>query len=395
MNTNQSTGRYETRRWTSRIDDRLHGDIQVFIPDAPLPFYHDIDPAALADGEYMLNAVNASPQVTRIGHLLGKVEAIASSRFEGLDRPTDHILDAARELRTSQDLTTARILGNLTVMDDATQPEAEIASHEVLHRWNRAVLAPRSDDSTPAGAYRATQNWIGQRGSTPITATFVPPPADLVEPLMGDLLSFANERTLSPIIQAAVAHAHFETIHPYGDGNGRIGRALIYRILASRGAIVTAPPPISPFIVGDPHRYINGLTAYRNGQPTVWIDTFVKLLEDACAYSLDLASAVANLTEAWTERVSDVRRGSVDHSIVSELIESPILDAQAVAKRFDVSAVAARDALVRLETLGVLVERPLRKGRRGRPARVFEASELLDLLDEWPRSLAARLQTES
>ncbi|MFV1962769.1 MAG: Fic family protein [Acidimicrobiia bacterium] len=394
MNKNQSTGRYETRRWTSRIDDRLSGDIQVFIPDAPLAFHHDADPAALADAEHMLHAVNTSPQVARVGNLLGKVEAIASSRFEGLGRPTAHILDAAGMPGATQDLATARILGNLTVMEEAMQPEVEIAAHEVLHRWHLAVMAPRSDEGTPMGAYRVTQNWIGLPGSTPITATFVPAPADLIEPLMGDLLSFVNERTLSPIIQAAVAHAHFEAIHPFGDGNGRIGRALIYRMLASRGAIWTAPPPISPFILQDPHTYIAGLTAYRSGQTSVWVDTFVRLLDDACVHSLLLASAVANLTETWTERVSDVRRDSMDHSIVSELIENPILDAQAVAARFGKSTVAARDALERLEKRGILVERPLRRGLRGRPARVFEASGLLDLLDERPQSLAARPQTK-
>src|SRR5665811_612189 len=115
---------------------------------------------------------------------------------------------------------------------------------------------------------------------------------------------------LSPVIQAAIVHAQFETIHPYGDGNGRIGRALLYRVLAMRGAIRSTAPPLSPIIVRDRQPYIAGLTAYREGQPSTWVDTFVHLLDNACGYSLLLSGALTDLGETWNERVSGIRRNA-------------------------------------------------------------------------------------
>ncbi len=254
-------------------------------------------------------------------------------------------------------------------------------------------MEPEPKSRHTIGAYRSVQNWIGGRTDTPVGAEFVPPPPDLIPDLMDDLLRFANERTLSPIIQAAIVHAQFETIHAYTDGNGRIGRALIYRILGTRGAIRNAAPPISPIIVRDRRPYLAGLSAYRNAQPSTWIDTFIQTLDGGCAYSLLLAASLTSLTRSWSERISDIKRNAVDHKIVATLIDLPVLDANLVAEQFSVSTVAARDALDRLTQRGITVERPLRKGRRGRPARFFEATELFDLLDEDPQTLAARHQT--
>lgn len=291
-----------------------------------------------------------------------------------------------------EDRSARQIVGNMDVMAGVLQRADTPLTHNDLHEWHRAVMEPERTSRHTIGAYRTVQNWIGGRADSPIGADFVPPPPDPIPDLMDDLLRFANERTLSPIIQAAIVRAQFETIHPYTDGNGRIGQALIYRILAVRGAIRKTAPPISPIIVRDRHPYIAGLTAYRNGEPSTWVDTFVQLLNGGCAYSLMLAVSLTDLTRSWYERASDIKRNAVDHTIVAALIDHQILDTKLVAEQFGVSTVAARDALERLTKRGIIVERPLRRGRRGRPARVFEASELFDLLDEDPQTLAARRQ---
>lgn len=394
MAENQPTGRYETRSWSSGIDLRLDGDIRVFIPDALHHQYRAGSVEALVELEHRLAEINASPDLARIGPMLTRSEGIASSRIEGLAMSTRHIYEARLHPDDVDDRSAAQIVGNMDVMTEVMRGTDKPLSHEDLHRWHTAIMEPGSLSAVAIGAYREVQGWIGGRRDTPVGADFVPPPPESVEALMDDLIRFANEPRLSPVIHAAVVHAQFETIHPYGDGNGRIGRALVYRVLAARGAIRNTAPPISPIIVSDRHPYIAGLTAYRDDQPTAWIDTFVQILDNACGYSLLLNAALAELTKSWSGKVGDIRRSAIDHEIVSTLIAEPILDAQTVAKRFDMSAVAARDALLRLETRGVLVERPLRKGRRGRPARVFEAAELFDLLDENPGMLAARRQNQ-
>jgi len=394
MAEHQPTGRYETRPWSSGIDRRLDGDIRVFIPDALHHQYRAGGVEALAELERRLAEINASPDLERIGPILTRSEGIASSRIEGLVMSTRRIYEAQQHPDDVEDRSAAQIVGNMGVMTDVMRGADKLLSHQDLHRWHRAIMEPGSLSATAVGAYRNVQGWIGGRRDTPVGADFVPPPPESVEPLMDDLIRFANEPRLSPVIHAAIVHAQFETIHPYVDGNGRIGRALVYRVLAARGAIRNTAPPMSPIIVQDRHPYIAGLTAYRDGQPTAWIDTFVQILDVACSYSLLLNAGLAELTKTWSEKISDIRHGAIDHEIVPTLIAEPILDAQTVARRFDMSAVAARDALMRLETRGVLVERPLRKGRRGRPTRVFEAAELFDLLDEDPRMLAARQQNQ-
>ncbi|MEN8042202.1 MAG: Fic family protein [Actinomycetota bacterium] len=305
---------------------------------------------------------------------------------------TRRIYEAHHSPTDIDDRSVSQILGNMEIMADALSARHERLTIDDLHRWHRAVMESSPQPQKNVGAFRCEQNWIGGRADAPFGADFIPPPPEHVNDLMEDLLAFTNGAELPPIVHAAVAHAQFESIHPYADGNGRIGRVLIYWILASRGVLTTIAPPLSPIIDDDRETYIEGLVAYRNGQPDIWIDTFLRLVESACAYSLLLADALADLNDRWTSLVSDVRAGSVDHRIVAELTEHPVLDAATVALLYKISDVAALEALRRLETRGIVTERPLRRGRRGRPARVFEASDLFELLDEPVRQLAARLQ---
>ena len=393
MTDTRPTGTYQTRPWSSQFDSHRNCEIRVFIP-APLRGPFNVGGIeALVEVEQRLADVNADHDLARIGPILTRSEGIASSRIEGLVMSTRRIYEANQRPEDTDDRHARQIVGNMDVMTQVLHRTDHPLTHDDLHRWHREVMEPEPTSRHTIGAYRTVQNWIGGRSDTPAGAAFVPPPPDLIPELMDDLLLFTNERTLSPIIQAAIVHAQFETIHPYTDGNGRIGRALVYRILSTRGAIRLTAPPISPIIARDRQPYIVGLTAYRDGQPSTWVDTFVHILDSACGYSLLLAASLADLTRSWNERVGDVRRNAVDHRIVAGLLDHPILDTRIVAEQFGVSTVAARDALDRLAQRGIVIERPLRKGRRGRPARVFEASDLFDLLDQDPQILAAQRQS--
>ena len=388
-----STGTYETRIWTSQIDPQRSAEINVFIPNRLSSDFGAGDSDALREVERLLAKTSADPALAQLGPILTRSEGIASSRIEGLMMSTRRIYEAQHRSGDVDDRSAQQIVGNMNVMSEILAQSDSPLTHSLLHGWHRRVMDTSRLQPSKVGSYRTEQGWIGGRADSPVGANFVPPPPELVESLMTDLVRFANTTDLPPIVQAAVVHAQFETIHPYADGNGRVGRALIYWVLASRGALSSVAPPISPIIVDDRDRYVSGLTAYRDGQPDVWIDTLVSLLEGACAYSLLLAPAIQALEKKWRALASDVRSGSVDHEIISHLAELPVLDATTVAGEFGVSNMGARDALVRLADRGIVVERPLRKGRRGRPARVFEAEELFELLDEPVRLLASRLQS--
>jgi Fic family protein len=151
------------------------------------------------------------------------------------------------------------------------------------------------------GRIRTVQNWIGGNDHNPCGADFVPPPPEHVEPLLADLCGAMADESLPPLVQAALVHAQFETIHPFGDGNGRTGRTLIHVVLRRRGLAEVFVPPISVVFARDRDRYIDGLTAYRNGEVDRWIETFAT----ATVQATDLAAAyldrVVQLTERWRE----------------------------------------------------------------------------------------------
>ena len=142
------------------------------------------------------------------------------------------------------------------------------------------------------GAYRAEQSWVG--GTSPRDAAFVPPPPELVHGLMEDLVAFANDDSLDPVTQAAVLHAQFEIIHPFGDGNGRIGRVLIGWLLARRLGIAL-PPPVSVLIARDPGGYLAGLTLFRLGQLDPWVEWLAAALERSSDAAAGLMSGSEKL----------------------------------------------------------------------------------------------------
>ncbi len=146
-----------------------------------------------------------------------------------------------------------------------------------IHR----TLLEGTTEARFAGIVRTEQNWIGGRGTSPRDATFVPPPPDRVPGLLDDLVAFVNLDDLPAISQAAIAHAQFETIHPFGDGNGRAGRCLIHVILRRRGVAPRLVPPISVVLATNAKRYIAGLTDFREGRADDWIGSFADTVTTA------------------------------------------------------------------------------------------------------------------
>src|SRR5204863_7533443 len=125
-----------------------------------------------------------------------------------------------------------------------------------------------------AGRIRSVQNWIGGSSFNPCSAAFVPPPPDHVEALLADLCAFVNDDSLPAVAQAAIAHAQFETIHPFRDGNGRAGRCLIHVVLRRRNVTPMLVPPISVVLATNARQYIAGLVDFREARVDDWIGAF-------------------------------------------------------------------------------------------------------------------------
>jgi Fic family protein len=227
------------------------------------------------------------------------------------------------------------------------------------------------------GAFRTEQSWVG--GTSPRDAAYVPPPPELVGELMDDLVAFANRDELDPVTQAAVLHAQFESVHPYGDGNGRIGRVLIGWVLSHRLGLMV-PPPVSTLIARDPGGYLAGLTLFRLGRLDVWVEWVATALQRSSEVADALMASTEELVQQWRFKLAGVRRDAAVHRVVDLLVERPVLSAPVVADRLGVSVVAAHTALSQLAAFGIVEPYEPRPSGRGRPTHYWVAGQLLELV---------------
>lgn len=318
-----------------------------------------------------------------LSRLLLRAEGVASSFIEGVRAPLAEV--AAAELDPAIGETAAWVADNLAAalaaLAEAHQGPLEAAS---LHRWHRRLMAGASH--LPAkliGAHRDVQGWIG--GTSPLDAALVTPPPEYIGPLLDDLVTFANRTDIDPVSQAAIVHSQFEIVHPYADGNGRVGRILAGWVLTRRLRLAS-PPPISVRIATDRGGYLSGLTLFRIGQVDPWVAWFADVVAGAGDAATRLLRSVQDLQTVWAGRIAHVRSDSATHRVLELLPAHPVLTASTLAAEVGVSERVARDALAVLTAHGI-VERftPVRPCGAGRPRRWWVATELLSLVSAWSR----------
>jgi Fic family protein len=370
---------------------RRPGAYQVFIPDeiAERDFPLDGDAvAAVTEATRALQHLESSPpRVATLGALaqnLLRSESVASSRIEGVHLSHKRLARAAYQAESGQrEGRAAEVLGNVEAMRRAieigvTGNPLTVADVEDVHR----TLLRFTQDADIAGVVRESQNWIGGNDYNPIGAAYVPPPPEHVRPLLDDLCAFATRTDLAPIVQAGIAHAQFETIHPFADGNGRVGRALIYAVLRRRGEIRHYVPPISLILAAEPKAYIGGLTGFRNGGVSAWIAEFADATARAATEAERLADEIEQLQSAWLEALGQPRRDAAVRQLVSALPQQPVIDVAVAQALTGKSHVAVGNALQALERAGILNRLNERKW-----GRVWECDQLLGLVDRFEKSI--------
>ncbi|QUW20147.1 Fic family protein [Agrococcus sp. Marseille-Q4369] len=364
--------------------------------------------ALLSQAERAVAALDhgaGSADLAGIARFLLRSEAIASSRIEGIAPSARQI--AFAELAEHEEIRTfgaqAKLVArNMTIVREATTrlAEAETISLEAIDRLHRALLA----DEPRHHGVRAVQNWIGGSDWHPLDADFVPPSPERVPALLEDLVHYLSGATHAPIVQAALAHAQFETIHPFTDGNGRVGRALIHTVLARRGLTVNAVLPVSLVLATFRERYIDGLTAYRHsaeeGSPDAhaarcrWLEVFATAVLQAAGQASLLRDEIADMRLRWEHRVEahraaigrqrQLRSDSAVVHILADLPSTPVLTANTVMRIHSISENAAMRALNELRDAEILETRST-----GTRARAFVAREILDLVTITERQLAS------
>jgi len=350
---------------------------------------------AVADLQRNTRSLNDSEAVAR---LLLRAEAVASSRIEGLEVGGRRLLKAqlARSLDDEAgDVTATEVLNNIEAMRwaiDTAGPEAEITVDGLLDIHRRLLQGTRLE--SVGGKVREQQNWIGGSSHNPCSATFVPPPHQRVPELLEDLCAFCNDDALPAIAQAAIAHAQFETVHPFIDGNGRTGRALVHVVLKRRGLVTSVLPPVSLILATRSDDYVAGLTATRPGPAASdavaaqginhWISTFAaattRAVDDARRYE----ELVRSLQDQWRSAVGRVRSDAAVLRLIELLPGAPVVTVQTAAALIDRSVQATNEAIRQLAAAGVLKQTTV-----GKRNRAFEAPELIDAFTALERQLAS------
>jgi len=399
------------RHWSSDIGsgmsrkDRRSCDYEAYVPDtlAERRITLDGDVAAeVVDAEVAIARLDVEAsaliETEALARVLLRAESVASSRIEGLEVGAGRLLraEAVRELGGHvKDLTAFEVLANIDAMRFVVQsvgPGDELALGELLEVHRRLLSGTWLDKH--AGVVRTEQNWIGGSSYNPCSAAFVPPPPEHVPGLLEDLCAFCNEDSLPAVAQAAIAHAQFETIHPFADGNGRTGRALIHLVLRRRGLATRVLVPVSLVLATWARDYIDGLTAYRYRGPAssraaheginLWVARFAaactRAVEDAVAFE----RRISLIEESWRERLGSVREGSALDLLLRALPGAPLFTATGAAALVDRSFIAANEAIARLLDAGVI--RQVNMGRRNR---AFEARDIVTAFTDLERRLAS------
>ena len=383
---------HETLPWTSRMAEFLTPRQRVLLPStyeaAVVPEIADAAltlstrlAAAEADAVAAVSRFDsdAASALLPFTPLLLRSESSASSRIEQLTVSARRLMEA--ELFGAGRGNAALVVANTRAMTAAASIRPPLSLDSLLS-MHRALLESSAPDD--AGALRREPVWIGGSELSPAGALFVPPRHERVPEALEDLFAFTRRTDLPPLTRTAIAHAHFETIHPFVDGNGRTGRALIHVLLSWAGLTPHAPLPLSAVLLADVDSYFRSLDAYRRGEPLVIVELFIGAAARAAALGRSAGRRIGRTVEAMLER-SPGRAGTPDRAIIELLARRPVLDAGSAATAVGVSEAAARRSLERLEAAGLL-----RGYLIGPHRRAWRSPEILDLMDDVASALGRR-----
>ncbi len=311
--------------------------------------------------------------------VLLRTESASSSQIEHLTSNARNI--ALAELGVGNKSNARLIVSNARAMRAAMDAGDQVDDQTIL-----AVHSNLMSDSSleVAGAWRDEQVWIGSSGLSPHWADFVPPHADRVPALIGDLVAFSHRADIPPIAHAALLHAQFETIHPFVDGNGRTGRVLVHTVLRSHGVTRHTTVPVSAGLLRSPARYFAALTAYRDGD----VDPIVQEMSHAALAAVvngrRLSDDIVQIRTAWMDQIT-ARSDSSAWRLADLLFAQPVVNAERVAADLQISTRAARTAIDTLVHAGVLTATS--DARRNR---VWLAPQVITAIDEFSRRAGRR-----
>ncbi|MCW2749634.1 MAG: hypothetical protein JWR83_744 [Aeromicrobium sp.] len=327
----------------------------------------DADLSAMFDGEFApLSAV------------LLRTESASSSQIENITVGARAL--SLADVGLAKFGSNARLVqANVEAMNRALElagpltPSHILAVHETLMH---------GQDRADPGRFRDQQVWIGGTDYSPHRADFVPPLESRIDKSINDLCEFSERTDLPLLAQAAIAHAQFETIHPFNDGNGRAGRALVHVMLRNGGATTRTTVPVSAGLLSDTDAYYEALTAYRSGDPNPIIGEFSRAAFAAVRNSQQLATDLRTLHDGWANRLL-ARSDAVAWRVLPFLLRQPSVTSKLVQDTFKVTQPAADNALRQIQEAGALSKPKTVHGEDQKRNVVWQATEVLEALDRF------------
>ncbi|MBF0688203.1 MAG: Fic family protein [Cellulomonas sp.] len=348
--------------------------IPPMIADLPVPASaHLLEASRAAQVQIGVLERTYAGQVAALEPFLLRTEAIASSRIEEELTTVDQLARAQHGISAPKSART--VMGAIDGLNLLVTRASDGVSLDDILAAHRPLMADDAEEQWYAGQLRQVQNWIGGSNRSPAGALHVPPVHERVPELMEDLVAFMRRTDLDPLVQSAVAHVQFESIHPFTDGNGRVGRSLINAVWRYRGVTRRMAVPVASAIVADREYYFDLVNGYRTGE----VEAFVAYLTDATTRATEEASVsaqrLADLPAQWHERVRP-RGGSAAATLLPLLTSHPIVDAHDVARLTGASSARAYATIDRLVEAEVL--RPITASKRDM---TWAAGEVLDEAD--------------
>jgi Fic family protein len=360
-------------------------DYWAFVP-APLPSAIDYDPALvllLSRADAALSELSGLGRHLPNPHLLigpyVRREAVLSSRIEGTrTNIAELMLDEVQPEMVRQDPDDVREVRNyVSALEHGADllKKLPMSLRLVREVHGRLMKGVRGEHATP-GEFRKSQNWIGSSTSTPATAPYVPPPPEELIKVLGDWEKFLHRREQMPdLVQCALMHEQFEAIHPFLDGNGRVGRLLITLFLMERGRLSQPLLYLSAYLEAHRDEYYRRLQAIRaDGDLPGWVGFFLKGVAEIAKEAVTRAGTLMDLREAYRTKVRGKPKAQ---ALLDELFVNPYITVRRAADMLNASLPTARQAVTLLQRAGMLEETT---GRAW--GKVFLAKPILRIIDK-------------
>lgn len=318
-------------------------------------------------------------EVSPLAAVLLRTESASSSQIEQITTGAKAL--AMASIGESDRPNAAMVAANSAAMEKAIALSNKVTSEAIIDV--HSVLLHDSDPEQ-TGSFRTEPVWIGGKGSSPHSATFVAPKSEHVPELIHDLISFTRRVDIEPFLQVALAHAQFETIHPFTDGNGRTGRALVQAMLRNYGITERITVPVSAGLLHEVEDYYDALTAYRQGDLDLIVAVFSRAAFTAIENGEVLVRDLVSIRENWIVQIKARSDASVWRGLPL-VMSQPAVTVNLVAERLNVSKPAAQTAIDQMVTAGVLT--PANNFRRNR---VWVADEVVEVLDAFAHRAGRR-----